>query len=454
MASFSNQFLQGLINPNYQQGLLTASTRVGSFFDRQKEAEKIKQLTSFPSIAGAGAGAAVNGDANASTPLSYDYEGILNRIDQVTALSTQYASRGDRARALAYKNVADTLTTSLKSQGINAITSLLQEMETSTDIDYIKDLQTQILNIATNTRQPSPTQFVGEATKRIKQLDDARIKASEETVLALSNSIASNLSISNISTHVNNMPDLTDLEKNKLIRDATSLRKIINDSAKMLEDSKIPPGHLKYLKSNPNLLNDPAVQAAMDVFERRNDPNQTVNPNELARAAGVIRKIVEQEYGRQQEVNRSKDRLEAQAEKMVERLLEEDSISEWYYGEDLLELTRRVSNDDDMSEVFYSIVAQEIEKNPNVDPQAAVYTAINILGEERELDLRLEEGRQLNKAEKAAIAAEREDAIVFLMQEENLSREEATVKLKQREEEEIMQYIGAQSALPPYGQNL
>lgn len=454
MASFSNQFLQGLINPNYQQGLLTAASRAGSFFDRQQEAEQLKQLTSFPPIAGAGVSAAANGDTDASTPLSYDYGAILKRIDQVTALSTQYASRGDRARALAYKNVADTLTTSLKSQGINAITSLLQEMETSTDIDYIKDLQTQILNIATNTRQPSPTQFVGKGAERIKQIDADEIKASDQRVLALSNSIASNISISNIPEHVNNMPGLTDPEKNKVIRDATSLRKIVTDNASMIEDSKIPPGHLRYLKSNPDLLNDPAVQGAMDVFERRNDPNQTVNPNELARAAGIIRKKVEEEYGRQQEVNRSKDRLEAQAEKMVERLLEEDSVSEWYYGKDLLELTRETVNDDDKSEDFYSIVAQEIEKNPNVDPQAAVYTALNILGLERELDPRLEEGRQLNKAEKEAIEAEREDAIVFLMQEENLSREEATVKLKQREEEEIMQYIGAQSALPPYGRNL
>tara|TARA_Y100000004_G_C8927146_1_gene418129 strand:- start:426 stop:1448 length:1023 start_codon:yes stop_codon:yes gene_type:complete len=40
MASFANQFIQGLMNPTYQQGLFTAAQAAGSFPRRQKEAEE------------------------------------------------------------------------------------------------------------------------------------------------------------------------------------------------------------------------------------------------------------------------------------------------------------------------------------------------------------------------------------------------------------------------------
>jgi hypothetical protein len=68
-----------------------------------------------------------------------------------------------------------------------------------------------------------------------------------------------------------------------------------------------------------------------------------------------------------------------------------------------------------------------------------------LLGEEREIDPRLEEGRQLNQAEAEQEAAEKEAAINALMEREDLSRKDAVRRLNQLEAEAIMSQVGIQS---------
>ena len=218
-----------------------------------------------------------------------------------------------------------------------------------------------------------------------------------------------------------------------------------DDHQIMVSEGVLPEGHKAILDANPDLKNNPQVQAALDVLARKNDPNQTVSAGEQRSAVTTLRSIIDNEFARQQTVDRSQDRLDAKAEKMVERLLEEDSISEWVYGEDDIEKTRRLSTKEDTSEDFYSFVAQEIEKNPNIDPQVAVKNAIDLLEEENELDLRLEEGRQLNKEEAAQEAADREAAINALMDREDLSRKDAIRRLNELEAEALMSQVGRQS---------
>jgi hypothetical protein len=298
------------------------------------------------------------------------------------------------------------------------------------------------MELATNTMQSDPTKFVGLGGKRIQEVDTLFETVSERRIDSVANALAASRDVTDVVAYVDALPSskddpqgFSDREKNALIREVTGLRKVRDDHQTMISKGVLPKGHTALLNANPELKNNPQVQAALDVFARKKDPNQTVSQGELNSAATAIRSVVDNEYTRQATVNRSKDRLDAQAEKMVNRLLEEDSISEWVYGEDLLEVTRRISNDDDMSEDFYSFVAQEIEKNPDVDPQVAVKTAIDLLGEEREIDPRLEEGRELNKAEREQEAAEKEAAIVALMEREQLSREDAVLRLNQLEAE-------------------
>ena len=432
MASFAESFIQGLMNPTYQQGLFTAAQGAGSFPRRQQEAEQFKQLTS-----------GIGGTTGSSA---------MSRINQLQQLAMEAANRGDTGKANAYTAAAKQLQTTIRTQGANDIAGLMQQMQTYVDPVRIKETQNKIMDIATSTMQPDPTKFVGLGGKRIQEVDTLLETVSERRIDSVANVLAAAKDVTDVVAYVDNLPSSEDdpqgfsnREKNALIREVTGLRQVRDDHQTMISKGVLPTGHMKILNDNLDLKNNPQVQAALDVFARKKDPNQTVTQGELNSAATAIRSVVDNEYTRQTTVNRSKDRLDAKAEKMVDRLLEEDSISEWVYGEDLLEVTRRISNDDDMKDDFYSFVAQEIEKNPDVDPQVAVKTAIDLLGEEREIDPRLEEGRQLNKAEREQEAAEKEAAIVALMEREQLSREDAVLRLNQLEAEAIMFQVGSQS---------
>jgi hypothetical protein len=432
MARFAESFIQGLMNPTYQQGLFTAAQGAGSFPRRQREAEQFKQLTSGAS--GAGGSSA------------------MSRINQLQQLAMQAARQGDTAKASAYTAAAKQLQTTIKTQGANDIANLMQQIQTSVDPMFIKETQQQIMELATSTMQSDPTKFVGLGGKRIQEVDTLLETVSERRIDSVANALAADRNVTDVVAFVDALPSskvdpqgFSDREKNALIREVTGLRKVRDDHQTMISKGVLPKGHTALLNANPELKNNPQVKAALDVFARKNDPNQTVTQGELSSAATAIRSVVDNEYTRQATVNRSNDRLNAQAEKMVDRLLEEDSISEWVYGEDLLEVVSRISNDDDMSEDFYSFVAQEIKKNPDVDPQVAVKTAIDLLGEEREIDPRLEEGRQLNKAEIEQEAADKEAAIVALMEREQLSREDAVLRLNQLEAEALMSQVGRQS---------
>ena len=75
MSRFAESFIQGLMNPTYQQGLFTAAQGAGSFSRRQQEAEQFKQLTS-----------GIGGTAGSSA---------MSRINQLQQLAMEAANRGD-----------------------------------------------------------------------------------------------------------------------------------------------------------------------------------------------------------------------------------------------------------------------------------------------------------------------------------------------------------------------
>ena len=420
MARFAESFIQGLMNPTYQKGLFTAAQGAGSFPRRQREAEQFKQLTSGASVAGGSS--------------------AMSRINQLQQLAMQAARQGDTAKASAYTAAAKQLQTTIRTQGANDIAGLMQQMQTSVDPVFIKETQQQIMELATNTMQSDPTKFVGLGGKRIQEVDTLFETVSERRIDSVANALAASRDVTDIVAYVDQLPSaednpqgFTQREKNALVREATGLRQVRNDHQTLVSEGVLPKGHKAILDANPDLKNNPQVQDALDVLARKNDPNQTVSAGELRSAATTLRSVIDNEYTRQLGIERSTNRLDAKAERMVENLLEEDSISEWVYGEDLIELVNRVSTDDDLEEDFHSFIAQEIEKNPDVDPQVAIKTALDLLGEEH--DLRLEEGRQINKEEAAQEAADREAAINALMDREDLSRKDAIRRLNELEAE-------------------
>jgi len=147
MASFANSFIQGLINPTYQQGLFTAAQGAGSFSRRQQEAEQFKQLTS---------GAAVGSSTT-------------SRINQLQQLALEAARRGDTTNARAYETAANQLQTNLKTQGQQSISAIQQQLMTETDPTRMKELENAMVSVARQTQQSDPSVFIGAADKVLDQ---------------------------------------------------------------------------------------------------------------------------------------------------------------------------------------------------------------------------------------------------------------------------------------------
>ena len=415
MARFSQAFLQGLLQPTYQQGLFEAARNVGQMPGvmalQKRQEEEQAQLQQI---------------------MTGDPSQIGQRVQQLRKMAVQATSSAQRQR---YTAAADALEKSARTKGIQDISVLMGELDRAVDPQRIDTLQQQISDLAVSSMQSDPTKFVGLGSARKEKVIEMMEDQSAKRVDNLAGAIAR--SSVDIPAYIDRLPSVeddpqrgvTEAERSSLLEVATDLRQIRDDHAALKARGTLPPSYKEILENNKELKESPAVAEALDVLAKAKDPNQTVSPGAAAKAADTIRDAVTAEYGRQLEIDRSTNRLEARADRMVDALLEEGGISEWVYGEDAVELVRRVKDDDDLSEDFRSFIAQEIEKNPDVDRNVAIKTALDLLGEE--YDLRLEEGRQQNVEERQQEAADREAAITYLMDTEELSRKGAIRRLNE-----------------------
>ena len=421
MARFSQAFLQGLLQPTYQQGLFEAARGVGMTpgimrMEKQEkeEQEKLQQLIT-------------TGDPSQ----------ISARVQQLRQMAVQATSTEKRRK---YTAAADALENSIKTKGIQDISVLMGELDKAVDPARIDTLQQQISDLAVSSMQSDPTKFVGLGSARKEKVMEIMEDQSAKRVDNLAGVIAR--SSVDIPAYIDRLPSVeddpqrgvTEAERSSLLEVATDLRQIRDEHVDLKEKGTLSPKYKEILAKNKELRESPAVAEALDVLAKAKDPNQTVSPGATARAADTVRDAVTEEYRRQLEINRSTNRLEARADRMVDALLEEGGISEWVYGEDTVELVSRIKDEgrgvtEEMKDDFYSFIAQEIEKNPDVDRNVAIKTALDLLGEE--YDIRLEEGRQQNVEERQQEAADREAAITYLMENEDLSRKDAIRRLNE-----------------------
>jgi len=415
MAKFSQTFLQGLLQPSYQQGLFEAARSVGQapgiMAMQERREEKQNQLQQL-----------MTGDPSQAA----------QRVQQLRQMAVQASSSEQRRR---YTTAADALENSVKTKGLQDISVLMGRLENAVNPTQIDALQQQISELAVSSMQSDPTKFVGIGNERKDKVMELMEDQSERRVDNLSNAIAR--SGTDIPSYVDSLPSVkddpekgfTEAEKASLLKISTDLRKLRDDHAALKAKGTLSASYRELLDKNPALKERPEVAEALDVLNKYKDPEQTVSPGAAARAADVIRDAVTTEYARQVDIDRSTNRLEAKADRMVDALLEEGGISEWVYGEDAVELVRRVKDDEELSEDFRSFIAQEIEKNSEVDRNVAIKTALDLLGEK--YDLRLEEGRQQNVEEQQQEAADREAAISYLIDTEELSRKDAIRRLNE-----------------------
>ena len=314
------------------------------------------------------------------------------------------------------------------------------ELDRAVDPTKIDTLQQQISDLAVSSMQPDPTRFVRLGSERKEKVIEIMTDQSERRIDNMAGAIGR--SSVDITTYIDRLPSVeddpkegvTEAERASLLKIATDIRQIRDGHTDLKNKGTLSPRYQEILASNKELRDSPAVAEALQVLEKAKDPEQTVSPGDAARAADTIRDAVTAEYGRQLDIDRSDNRLKAKADRMVDALLEEGGISEWVYGEDSVELVSRIKDEgrgvtEEMKDDFYSFIAQEIEKNSEVDRNVAIKTALDLLGEE--YDLRLEEGRQQNVEERQQEEADRQAAIAYLMETEELSRKGAIRRLNE-----------------------
>lgn len=366
MARFSQTFLQGLLQPSYQQGLLEAARGLGqtpgviALNKKEKEdAEQLKSLMIGPPT--------------------------VERIAQLRSMAASMA-----------------VTNPTRAKG-----------------------------------------FITAADSMQKQYD-ALQKQEDQMLTGLAQNIASNPDITNIATYVDNSA-IPEYKRPVVIKEATELRKLIISAQQNEDERVLTPDELDFIKRNKKFFdNDPMFKKHMAVLERKEGD---FGVGEKLLAARGVRAILQTEIDRQTKAQFSSAAVEAQATGYIKNFISEDSTSEFIFGRDAVETAREVFDNEDLKDDFVKFVGAEYEKNPSIDASVAVKNALDFMGEKYSEEL--EFGRMLNVEEAKQTKADREEAIQYLMDKEDLSRKDAIRELNARqakkaiekEQEEVTQPV-------------
>lgn len=366
MAKFSQAFLQGLLQPTYQQGLFEAAKSVGQLpavLDIQKQEkeaqERMRQVVSGPPT--------------------------VERIAQIRSMAASMAvTYPERAKALT--------------------------------------------NAANNMQ---------------KQYDALQAKE-DQRLTGIAQTIASDPSITNITDYIGSSA-IPAYKQPAVIKQATELRKIIVSQQENEDERVLTPEELDFIKRNKKFFdNDPMFKKHMAVLERKEGD---FGVGEKLLAARGARAILQTEIERQTKAQFSSASIEAQATGFINNFISEDSNSEFIFGRDAVEAAREVFDNEDLKDDFVKFVGAEYEKNPSIDASVAVKNALDLMGEK--YSDKLEFGRMLNVEEGEQLEANREEAIQYLMDKEDLSRKDAIRELNARqakkaiekEQEEVTQPV-------------
>ena len=155
MAKFSQAFLQGLLQPSYQQGLFEAAKGLGQApglmaMQKRREATQaqVQELL----------------QANSKNPTE------LARLEQ------QYRLQGKTDIADMFATAAVTAKNTLQQEGMNSISAIRQQLIQETDPDKMQLLEDAMVDVARRTGQEDPSSFVGAANKVL----DARTERDNE----------------------------------------------------------------------------------------------------------------------------------------------------------------------------------------------------------------------------------------------------------------------------------
>jgi len=170
MASFANSFLQGLINPTYQQGLFTAAQGAGSFSRRQQEKEDLARMKTMSPVEQADFMV-----SRAKTP---------EQLQAATALkTTAVRGAGQESLALLQQRMVDA---QRRMSEFSAVGNVSQTEAIKAEMQQLEDA---MVSVARQTGQANMAQFMGEADRREASVRQAEYDAIEKQATVLGNKV-------------------------------------------------------------------------------------------------------------------------------------------------------------------------------------------------------------------------------------------------------------------------
>ena len=170
MASFANSFLQGLINPTYQQGLFTAAQGAGSFSRRQQEKEDLARMKTMSPVEQADFMV-----SRAKTP---------EQLQAATALkTTAVRGAGQESLALLQQRMNDA---QRRMSEFSAVGNVSQTEAIKAEMQQLEDA---MVSVARQTGQANMAQFMGEADRREASVRQAEYDAIEKQATVLGNKV-------------------------------------------------------------------------------------------------------------------------------------------------------------------------------------------------------------------------------------------------------------------------
>lgn len=411
MAKFSQAFLQGLLQPSYQQGLFEAAKGLGQAPGimamqkrREEEAEKFK---------------------------------AMGPVDQADYMLSRAKTPQQIASAQALKSTA--VKTGSQTSVANLELARQQALAAGNDEEALR-IENIMKRVAVegNLGSTALSNISGKTTREIKARNDAAYQvkvrqaaaAAEERKATIENRAAI---LGNSNAPLNESVDALDIpeeDKAEILKKATDIRKLRDSNREAIESEKLGTYHTQYLKNNPSLANNPSVLEALTTIKA-----PTASPGAKRQAVKDIISLIEKDFERKESERNSKDRVELEAELAISHVSGLESPSEGVYGQDLPELIKdEYSEGSDSRKELVNFITSLMLEKPELrnNPEQAVVEGLNLItGGRPGFDPDLETGRK----ETSVARAEKRAAYKQELISEGKSEAEAEAQIKKEEAE-------------------
>jgi hypothetical protein len=413
MAKFSQAFLQGLLQPTYQQGLFDVARSVGQApavmgLQRRREEEAAKFKTMGPVD-------------------QADY--MLSR-----AKTPQQIASAQALKSTAVKTGSQTSVANLELARQEALNPSDGSPPREEEARRIEGIMKRVA-VEGSLGSTVLSDISGRTDKQIKARNDAAYTvkvreasaAAEEREAIIANRAAI---LGNSTLPINESVDALELpeeDKAAILKKATDIRKLRESNSEAVAAQKLGTYHTQYLKNNPSLANNPSVLEALTTIK-----SETTSPGARKQAVKNIISVIEKDFTRKESERNSKSRVELEADLAISHVSSLESPSEGVIGRDLIELINdKYKVDSDARKELVKFITSLMLEKPELrnNPEQAVVEGLNLITAGRPgFDSELEKGRQINKELEEERTAKREAARQQLMSE-GMTEKQAEARL-------------------------